>query len=108
MFAVALAIGLLTNPCPMEVGIAPDGTMFSARMQGWYRTSQKTLARDLQGGCYNDAQPSPVTSVTLEIAPGAPREKVAQVLSVLEKAGWPKLRTKVKTWTNYPREPLSR
>ena len=105
MLAVALAIGLLTNACPMKIGIARDGAMFSTRMQDWYRTSQKTLTGVLRGGCYNDANPSEITSVNLEIAPNAPRERVDQVFSILEKAGWPKGRVRVQTWTNDPQEP---
>ncbi len=100
MLAVALALGMLTNTCPMKIGIARDGGLFSTRMQGWYRTSQKTLTGVLRGGCYNDANPSEVTSVTLEIAPSAPEERVEQVFSILEKAGWPKGRVRVETWTN--------
>lgn len=105
MLAVALAIGLLTNVCPIKIGIARDGTVFSDRMQGWYKTSQKTLAGVLRGGCYNDANPSKVTSVNLEIAPNAPKEQVDQILSILEKAGWPKGRVRVETWTNDPQMP---
>jgi len=89
----------------MKVGIARDGALFSARMQGWYRTSPKTLAGVLQGGCYNDNNPSPITSVNLEIAPTAPKERIEHVFSILEKAGWPKGRIQVKTWTNDPEEP---
>lgn len=105
MLAVALAIGLLTNACPIKIGIARDGTVFSDRMQGWYRTSQKTLAGVLRGGCYNDSNPSEITSVNLEIAPNAPKERVDQVFSILEKAGWPKGKVKVETWTNDPQAP---
>ncbi len=79
--------------------------MFSTRMQGWYRTSQKTLVGVLRGGCYNDANPSEITSVNLEIAPNATKERVDQIFSILEKAGWPKGRLKAETWTNDPQEP---
>jgi hypothetical protein len=105
MLAVALAIGLLTNACPLKIGIAHDGAVFSDRMQGWYRTSATTLAGVLRGGCYNDANPSAITSVDLEIAPNAPEGRVDQILSILEKAGWPKDKVRVGTWTNDPREP---
>jgi hypothetical protein len=105
MLAVALALGMLMNTCPMKIGIARDGAVFSIRMQGWYRTSQKTLAGVLRGGCYNDANPSEVTSVNLVIAPNAPKEQVDQIFSILEKAGWPKSKVKVETWTNDPQEP---
>ena len=105
MLAVALAIGLLTNACPMKIGIAQDGAVFSNRMQGWYRTSQKTLEVVLRGGCYNDANPSEITSVNLEIAPNAPKQRVIQVFSILENAGWPKDKVRSETWTNDPQEP---
>lgn len=105
MLAIALAVGLLSNACPLKVGIARDGALFSTRMQGWYKTSPKTLVGVLQGGCYNDANPSAITSVNLEIAPNAPKERIEQVFSILEKAGWPKARVKVKSWTNDPEEP---
>ncbi len=74
-------------------------------MQGSYKTSQRTLAGVLRGGCYNDAHPSEVTSVNLEIAPNAPKERVDQVFSILEEEGWPRGRVKVSTWTNDPQEP---
>jgi hypothetical protein len=105
MFALALAIGMLTNACPMKIGIARDGVVYSYRMNGWYRTSNKTLADDLVGGCYNDANPSKVTSVHLEISPNAPKLRIDQTFLILERAGWPKGRIKVETWTNDPQEP---
>ena len=105
MLAVALAIGLLTNACPLKIGIAHDGAVFSTRMQGWYRTSPGTLADVLRGGCYNDANPSAITSVNVEIAPNAPEARVHQVFSILEKAGWPKDKVKTEPWTNDPQEP---
>jgi hypothetical protein len=105
MFAVALAFGLLTNACPMRIGITRDGTVFSDQMHGWYKTSQKTLARVVRGGCYNDSNPSEITSVKLEIAPNAPRERIDEVYLILKKEGWPKERLTVETWTDDPREP---
>ena len=105
MFAIALAIGMLTGPCPIKIGIARDGAVFSSRMQGWYRTSEKTLASVLRGGCYNDANPSKITAVDLKIAPNAPKERVDQVFSILEKAGWKRDKVKQKPWTNDPQEP---
>jgi hypothetical protein len=105
MLAVALAVGLLTNACPMKIGIDREGAVFSTRMQGWYRTSHKTLAAFMRGGCYNDSNPSKITSVNLSIVPNAPQERVHQVFSILEEPGWPKDRVKVEMWTNAPKEP---
>jgi hypothetical protein len=105
MLAVLLAIGLSTNVCPIKIGIARDGAVFSTRMQGWYGTSQTTLAVVLRTGCYNDANPSKITSVTLEIAPHAPEQRIEQVYAILEKAGWSKNRIHVDPWTNDPEGP---
>jgi hypothetical protein len=105
MLAVALAIGLLTGACPMKVGIARDGALFSNVMQGWYRASPKSLAGRLRGGCYSDSHPSEITSVDLELAPNAPKERVDQVFLILDKAGWPRGKVKVGTWTNAPQAP---
>ena len=88
----------------MKVGIARDGRASSMGMQGWYRTSQKTLAGVLRGGCYNDANPSEVISpVNLVIAPNAPKEQVDQIFSILERTGWPK--SKVKSGNVEPNGP---
>ena len=76
MLAIALAIGMLTNSCPIMVGVARDEAVFSSRMQGWYKTSDKTLANVFAVGCYNDNNPSKFTSVDLNIAPSAPKERV--------------------------------
>jgi hypothetical protein len=105
MLAFALALGLLANACPMKIGIARNGAVFSNRMEGWYRTSQKTLEVVLRGGCYNDANPSEITSVNLVIAPNAPKQRVIQVFFILEKTGWPKDKVKLDTWTNDPKTP---
>ena len=85
MLVVALAFGLVAGACPITIAIGHDGAVFSNRMQGWYRTSPKTLTGVLRGGCYNDANASPVTSVNVEVAPNAPRERIDQVFSILEK-----------------------
>lgn len=105
MLVALLAIGLSTNACPMKIGIDRSGVVFSTRMQGWYKTSGRTLATVMRTGCYNDANPSKVTSVSLEIAPNAPKEPIERVYSILDKAGWPKDRVKVETWTNDPKKP---
>jgi len=41
--------------------------------------------------------PSEITSVNLEKAQNAPKERVDQIFSILEKAGWPRIRVKVET-----------
>jgi len=105
MLVLALALGLLADACPMKIGIARDGAVYLNRMRGWYRTSPKILTDVLRAGCYNDNNPSSVTSVTLQIAPNAPKEKVDGVLSIVERAGWPKSRVTVGTWVNAPHAP---
>jgi hypothetical protein len=73
MLAVILAIGMAQNACPMTIGVGAEGRFFSHRFSGWYGTSTKSMESDVRVGCYNDANPSPVTSVRLVIAPGAPK-----------------------------------
>ena len=102
---LALALLLLSNACPMKIGIARDGSLFSARMQGWYTTTDKTILRDLRGGCYNDARPSPVTSVTVDVSREAPNQTVDRVLHSLESMGWPRNKVTLGQWTNDPLEP---
>jgi hypothetical protein len=105
MLAVILAIGMVPNACPMTIGVGRDGAFFSGRFSGWCKTSTKTLESDLRGGCYNDSNPSPVTSVELQVASGAPQSRVDLVLSILEKEGWPKTKVSIGTWGDYPEKP---
>jgi hypothetical protein len=41
MLAVILAIGLVPNACPIAIGVGRDGTLLSARFNGWYKTSPR-------------------------------------------------------------------
>ena len=75
--------------CPMRVEVNSKGQIFTNRFHGRYSTSLKLLARDLHGGCYNDANPSPVTSVTVTTREGAPQQRVNAVMKVLTDNGWP-------------------
>jgi hypothetical protein len=93
----ALALGP-PGACPMTIGVARDGTTYSDRFYGWYKVSLRTIDNDLRGGCYNDANPSRVTSVVLLLAPNAPKAKLDQVYSVLQKEGWGRDRVSVKSW----------
>lgn len=103
MFALVLA--LVMSTCPITLGIGTDGGLYSNRFHGWYEVSAKTVASDLRGGCYNDANPLAVTSVKLFIAPDAPKAAVDRVFSVLEKEGWSREKLTVEKWRNYPFEP---
>lgn len=91
--------------CPMTIGIGRDGAIFASRLRGWYKTSQKTLESDLRGGCYNDANPTPVTSVKVIIAAGTPKSNTDRVFSILDRNGWPKNKVHVESWKNYPKPP---
>jgi biopolymer transport protein ExbD len=95
-----LALVLIANPtmqaqnmkpdvCPVRIEIDRKGQVFTNRFNGRYSTSLKLLASDLSSGCYNDANPSPVTSVTLTAQEGAPQQRVDAVMKVLEENGWP-------------------
>jgi hypothetical protein len=86
----------------MKIGIDADGAVFSGRFAGWYRISLRTLDNDLRAGCYNDANPSRVTSVRMFLAPVAPKQRVDSVLSVLKGEGWSRDRISIGTWRNYP------
>jgi hypothetical protein len=105
MLAALLALGILSNPCPMTIGITRDGALYVNRMGGWYKTSLQSLDGDLRGGCYNDANPSVVTSVKLAIAPGASQARVDRVYTILEKEGWPKAKVSTLAWKNDPQLP---
>lgn len=105
MLAFILALTMTPPICPMTIGIGQDGTLFSDRFQGWYRVSPKTLESDLRGGCYNDSNPIPVTSIELLLSPNAPKSRVDFVISILEKEGWNRKKIKLQFWRGYPRAP---
>lgn len=77
------------DACPVRIEIDRKGQVFTNRFNGHYSTSLKLLASDLRSGCYNDANSSRVTSVTLMTREGAPQQRVNAVMKVLEENGWP-------------------
>jgi hypothetical protein len=81
--------------CPVRVEVSRSGEFYTNRFQGHYKTSAKLLERDLRGGCYNDANPSKVTSVTAKVVPNAPPGSVQALYRLLEQNGWPKSKLKV-------------
>lgn len=89
----------------MKIGVGADGTVFTDRMHGWYKASLKSLDGGLRGGCYNDSNPSPVTSVSLFLAPDAPKQRVDSVMSVLKKDGWTRDKISIEPWRRYPSPP---
>ena len=102
MFAAVLALAMSMPSCPVTAGIARNGDLFSDRFHGWYKISEKTLKSDLRGGCYNDANSLPVTSIELFIAPNAPKAVLDRVFSILQKEGCSRSRISVKVWKNDP------
>ena len=83
------------DACPIRIEVVKSGDFFTNRFSGRYKTSPKLLESDLKAGCYNDANPAAVSSVTLSIAPGTPTERVKLVYEILERNGWPGARIKV-------------
>jgi biopolymer transport protein ExbD len=95
---LSLVLLLIANPampvqkpdvCPMSIEIDSKGQVFTNRFHGHYLTSLRLLTSDLHGGCYNDAHPSPVTSVTITTREGAPQQRVDAVMKILAENGWP-------------------
>jgi hypothetical protein len=84
--------------CPMMIRVQANGKYVTNRFHGWYSTSSSLLANDLKGGCYNDGELSPVTSITLQIAPGAPQESLTTLYLLLEGQGWNKARLNFEPW----------
>lgn len=84
------------DACPLIVRTEKNGTFITHRFSGWYKTTPALLESDLRGGCYNDSHPSPVTSVTLEIAAGSPPARIALLYRILDRNGWPKGKVTVK------------
>lgn len=78
--------------CPMVIGIDAKGHIFTNRFDGWYRVSFSTLERDLRGGCYNDSNPTAVSSVTIQLVKGAPQPRIHAVYDLLARMGWPRQR----------------
>jgi hypothetical protein len=105
MLALVLAFAIAAGACPMTIGVGTDGSVFTDRFHGWYKVSLKTLDSDLRGGCYNDDNPSRVTSVRLFLAPNATKPKVDLVLSVLRSDGWGREKIDIQTWSRYPQAP---
>jgi hypothetical protein len=91
--------------CPLTIGIAQNGTLFFDRFDGWYKTTSKTLESVLRAGCYNDSHPLPISSVTLALAPGAPKDKKDLVFSILSRQGLRKDMIHMQSWNNSPQRP---
>jgi hypothetical protein len=81
--------------CPVVYGIDADGRIFVYTHNGNYRRSLVTIESDLKGGCYNDANPASVSSVTIKTAVGSPKGRLDEVLSLLARNGWARDRVKI-------------
>ena len=106
MLGLVLALAMTPSACSMTIGIDKDGTLFSSRFSGWYKVSSKTIESDLHGGCYNDANPVPVSAVKVLLASKAPKSKVDFVLSILKRNGWSREKVQFQLWSGDPQAPL--
>jgi hypothetical protein len=82
--------------CPVSIRITAGGEWMSYRFNGWRIISAETLVRDLQNGCYNDANPSRVTSVHVKPKARAPWHRVDELMGLLAEHGWPKERVQLE------------
>ena len=93
--------------CHFAIGVAANGALYdlNAANMPALRRSLPTLEKNLHGGCYNDSNASPVTSVTLYVAAGASGASVDAAYAVLARDGWPKERVVRVGWKNAPQRP---
>jgi hypothetical protein len=96
----------VAKPCPAVIGVAANGTIYESRGGMWVRQSPAVVEEIIQGGCYPEDGPSPTSSVTLEVASGAPKQRVELVFSLLARSGWPKEKIAIRVWTNAPHQPV--
>jgi hypothetical protein len=87
------------GPCSVRIAVATDGGFYDILHNGVYKRSPRTLEQELRGGCYNDANPSRVTSVVLEIADGAPPARTESLYKLLERNGWTRSKVLVEPWS---------
>ncbi len=85
-----------SDPCPLVIRLRRDGKVITYRFNGWRVTSMRTLESDLKGGCYNEANPSKVTSVTIEGSREAPPFRLKLLYEVLSRNGWSQDRTTIR------------
>jgi hypothetical protein len=87
------------GPCSLRIAIAKDGSFFDILHNGTYKRSPQTLEHELHQECYNDANPSPVTSVVVEIEKDAPQPRITLLYSLLERNGWPREKIRIEPWS---------
>ncbi|MEG9432586.1 hypothetical protein [Terriglobus sp. ADX1] len=90
--------------CPFKLRIA-ENDVLSMRDENapvWYKVSLKTLDTRLGGGCYNDANPSPPTSIKVQFAPMVSPEVKKKFLDLLSRHGWTEKRIQVQPWNDKP------
>ena len=84
------------DACPLIIRVRASGTLITHRFDGWRVTSMRTLESDLKGGCYNDANPSMVTSLTIEASKEAPPAKLKLLYEALSRGGWQRNRITIR------------
>jgi hypothetical protein len=108
---VWLAMGVFSagvasaKPCPAVIGVAANGAIYEDRGGAWVRQSPAVVEEIVQVGCYPEGGPSPTSSVTLELATGAPKQRVELVFELLARSGWPRDKVAIRVWTNAPHRP---
>ena len=94
------------KPCPAVIGIAANGAIYELGGGAPLRRSPAVLEGTVKIGCYPEGGPSPTSSVTLEIAKGAPKQRVELVFDLLARSGWPREKVAVRVWANAPHQPV--
>jgi len=89
---------LSSDICLVRIAVLSDGGYLDVTHNGSYKRTLSILAKQLRGGCYNDANPSPVTAVAVRIAPTAPQKRVNALYETLQKNGWPKDKVRKEEW----------
>ena len=97
--AVGQSSSAAYGPCSVRIAVAKDGSFFDILRNGVYKRSPRTLEQELHGECYNDANPSQVTSVVLEIADGAPPARTEFLYKLLERNGWARAKVLIEPWS---------
>ncbi|WP_158824486.1 hypothetical protein [Granulicella sp. S156] len=94
------------KPCPVVIGVAANGAIYEMSGGTPLRRSPAVLAGTVKIGCYPEGGPSPTSSVTMEIATGAPKQRVELVFDLLARSGWPRDKVAIRVWANAPHQPV--
>jgi len=111
LFYLSISSSAVAQPardvCAMALGIRTDGTTYELNLMNMppVRRSLKVIAQEARGGCYNDANPSAITSVTLYVEKGTTELKLHPLLNLLSAAGWQREKIHVEQWHHPPARP---